>query len=62
MKTIIKTISYRVYSIVIAFVVFLILFGEVKTASGLTILFETIKTAQYYAFEKAYHYLDNRKT
>ena len=42
---------YRIYSIGIAFLFFWILFGEIRTATGYTLVLELIKVVQYYCFE-----------
>ena len=51
MNLVLKSIIYRSYSIVIAFVVFYIMTGEAKIASGFTITIELVKVVQYYLFE-----------
>jgi len=47
----VKSVFYRIYSIVIAFLFFWILFGELRTATGYTLALEFIKVIQYYCFE-----------
>jgi len=51
-KILIKTIIYRVYSIVIAYFVFYLLTGEIMKATKFTIILELTKLSQYYLFEK----------
>ena len=51
MNLVLKSIIYRSYSIVIAFMVFYIMTGEVKIASGFTLTIEAVKVVQYYLFE-----------
>ena len=50
-KLVIKSVLYRIYSIGIAFLFFWILFGEIRTAAGYTLVLELIKVVQYYCFE-----------
>lgn len=47
-----KSITYRIYSIIISFIVFYILTGEIETAGQFTFAIETIKLFQYFIFEK----------
>jgi uncharacterized membrane protein len=48
---ILKSVLYRIYSIGIAFLFFWILFGEIRTATGYTLVLELIKVVQYCCFE-----------
>ena len=50
-----KTILYRIYSIGIAFLVFWMLFGDYRTATGYALTLELIKVLQYYCFEVIWH-------
>ena len=50
-KLVIKSVLYRIYSIGIAFLFFWILIGEIRTATGYTLVLELIKVVQYYCFE-----------
>ena len=50
-KLVIKSVLYRIYSIGIAFLFFWILFGEIRTATGYTLVLELIKVVQYYCIE-----------
>ncbi|MCK4524847.1 MAG: DUF2061 domain-containing protein [Candidatus Andersenbacteria bacterium] len=40
------------YSIIISFIVFYVLTGEIKAAGQFTFLIETVKLFQYFIFEK----------
>jgi len=51
-KILIKTIIYRIYSIVIAYLVFYLLTGKIMKATKFTIILELTKLCQYYLFEK----------
>ena len=46
-KLVIKSVLYRIYSIGIAFLFFWILIGEIRTATGYTLVLELIKVVQY---------------
>ena len=54
-KIFVKSVLYRIYSIVIAFLFFWVLFGEIKTATGYTLTLELIKVIQYCCFEMIWH-------
>ena len=47
-----KSITYRIYSTIISFIVFYIFTGEIEIAGQFTFVVETIKLFQYFIFEK----------
>lgn len=54
-KLFVKSILYRIYSIGIAFLIFWMLFGDIRTATGYTLTLELVKVLQYYCFEVIWH-------
>ncbi len=56
-----KSVLYRVYSMGIAFLFFWFVFGEVRIATGYTLILELIKIIQYYCFELFWRWF-NRST
>lgn len=57
MKTLEKTIVYRVYSISLGFILFYLITGEMVKATKLAVTIELFKLVQYYIFEKFWNKL-----
>lgn len=60
-KLAIKSLVYRIYSVVIAWTVIFLLTGEPETTSYITIILEIIKTIGYITFHKLWDYYVNRR-
>lgn len=56
-KSIYKTISWRIISIVLSFVLSLIFMGSVEQATKYTVVYNVIATVLYYFHELGYKWL-----
>ena len=61
MKTLIKSLLYRVYATLILWTVLFIYTGKLVLSTEITIISLIVSTSTYYSFEKLYKWIKNRK-
>ena len=60
-KTFYKVVSWRLISVIITMIIMVLLTGNVKEASGMTISLHAVLTVSHYIFEKIWNNMESKE-